>query len=225
MEPKAPIWSHGRVTRDLVVLLRDLDGGGSLEEPEVEDTAEGVVLEVLVFAVSVVDFDVHAVGVEQEDAVSAGLALFDVDGVRSVKIRSRRHRGVVVPHCAGVVRSVEAEGIEVLAEAVEIRVIGKLGAQAEVLRLKDECGGRCVKDNLTGIGAADGEEEGVQVVVEVKMRGVSRAVGVRWPREDGLGDLIDLVLRVLDLDVEAGVWRGDSSQHRLRFALLTASVS
>lgn len=54
---------------------------------------------------------------------------------------------VLVPDGAGVVRGVEAERVRVLAEAVQIRVVGEVGPETNVLGFKDQgCSGGVEED-------------------------------------------------------------------------------
>ncbi|KAF5121944.1 hypothetical protein E5D57_012416 [Metarhizium anisopliae] len=196
---------HGRAARNLGVLLDD--GGGRLagKEPKVEHAAERVVLEVLAAVAGLVNDHVHAVGVEEEDAVRPAVPVLKVDGVRAVQVGARGDAvAVLVPERADVARPVEAEGVRVLAEPVEVRVLRQPGAQPHVLRLEDERRRRRVEEHLVRVAAADLEGKGRRRVVEPEpvCRCRRRAAG---PREDGLGHLVYLVVLVLDLDVEAVV--------------------
>lgn len=207
MEAQPPVRRHGRAARNLGVLLDD--GGGRLagKEPKVEHAAERVVLEVLAAVAGLVNDHVHAVGVEEEDAVRAAVPVLEVDGMRAVQVGARGDAvAVLVPERADVARRVEPEGVRVLAEPVEVRVLRQLGAQPHVLRLEDERRRRRVEEHLVRVAAADLEGKGRRRVVEPEpvCRCRRRAAG---PREDGLGHLVYLVVLVLDLDVEAVVCR------------------
>jgi hypothetical protein len=61
-----------------------------------------------VLAICVIDLEVHAVGVEQEDTMSAILAaVVEVDRMRAVEVGSRRGAiGVEVPNGASVIGGV-----------------------------------------------------------------------------------------------------------------------
>jgi hypothetical protein len=206
MEAQSPVRLHRRQSDDLRVLLDHLSRAGPGKEVEVEDTTHGVVLEVLARLLGVVDEDIHAVGVEQEDAVRAALALLKVQRVAAVKVRARWDGvAVAVPEGADVVRGIQPEGVGVLAEAEQERVIGKACPQAEVLRFEDErCGGG-VKQDFVRIGAGDGKGEGLLGVIELEVAPACRAAAA-WSGNDRLGDLVDLVVLVLDLDVEPVVY-------------------
>ena len=207
LETKTPVWHHGGETGDLGVLARNLDGAGAGDKVKVENAAEGVVLEVLARLGVLVDYDVHAVRVEEEDAVGAGLAVLIVNGVGAVEVGAGRGAvGIARPQRADVVGGVETEGVPVLAQAVQVGVLGELGAQAEILRLEDQRLGRRVEQNLTGLAARNGEGEGVGLVLELESRLFRVRAVALGARKDGFGDLIDDIVDVLDLDVETVVY-------------------
>jgi hypothetical protein len=87
METKTPVGRHERKGGDLGVLLGDVAGRRTSDEVEVENTANDVVLQELL-AVLLVDEDVHAVGIEEEDTVGAALAVVKVNGVSSIEVLS-----------------------------------------------------------------------------------------------------------------------------------------
>jgi hypothetical protein len=96
----------------LGILFRHLDGGRPGEEVQVEHAADCVVLEILIALGIFINDHIHAVGVEQEDAMAAACAVVKVDGVAAVEV----HRlgdpvGVGVPQGADVICRVEAEGV------------------------------------------------------------------------------------------------------------------
>ena len=207
VKAETPVGHHGRESGDLGVLLSNLNGAGTGHEVEVEDTTESVVLKILLTPTILVDDDVHTVGVEEEDAVAARLAVLVVDGVVAVQVGAiGSGERVLRPHCADVVGCVEPEVVRVLAETVQVGIVGKLGAQTQVLVLEDQRRRRSVEQDLAGLGPSDGEGEGVRLVVELQV-GLSRVragLGART-REDGLGNLVDIVLGILNLDMESVV--------------------
>ena len=94
MQPKAPIRHLRRRAHHLRILPRH---GRRVrltarEEVKVEHPADDIVLQRR-RAVGVVELDVHAVGVEEEDAVCAGWAMLLVDGVRTVEVGAGGHEG------------------------------------------------------------------------------------------------------------------------------------
>lgn len=165
---QTPVGLHGGRTGDGAVLLDGFDGGAAREEVEVEHAAEGVVLEVLGSLGVLVDHDVHAVGVEEEDGMGAGSAVVQVEWVRAVQVGVVGDaEAVLVPEGADVLVRLEVEGVGVLAETVQVGVGGELGAQAQVLRLEDQrgCGG--VEEDF--VGALDAEAEGRCGVFELEV--------------------------------------------------------
>lgn len=200
---QSPVGLHGGGSGDGAVLLDGFDGGLAGEEVEVEDAAEGVVLEVLGALGVLVDHDVHAVRVYEEHAVGARRAVVQVEGVRAVQVGVVGDaEAVLVPERADVLVRLEVEGIRVLAESVQVGVGGQLGAQAQVLRLEDKRGRRGVEQDF--VAALDAEAEGRCRVFELEVRG-GGGRGARGAGEDGFRDLVDLVVFVLDLDVKAVV--------------------
>jgi hypothetical protein len=89
----------------------------------------------------------------------------------------------------------------VLSKTVEIRLIGKPGAELEILRLEDELRRRSVEQHLVPSG--NGEGERILLVIELESRSLARATFVLGTRNDGLGDLVDLFIRVVDHHMEA----------------------
>lgn len=206
VEAETPVRLHRGLADDVRVLLGHLGRAGAGEEVVVHDTAERVVLEELAALLGVVDDDVHAVGVHEEHSVGTGLPLLDVEGVAAVDVGAGGHAKVVeVPERAEVISRVEPEVVRVLAETVQVRVIGEAGPEAHVLRLEDQGRGRGVEKDLLGVGADDGEGEGLLRVLEPDVALIRQAGPLR-SGDDGLRDLVDLVPLVLDLDVEAVLW-------------------
>lgn len=99
--------------------------------------------------------------------MSAVFAVFKVDRVVAVQIGTLRNRvGILRPYRTDVIRRVQSEGIRMLAETVQVRVLGELGPEPEVLRLKDQAGGRSIEQNLSGCSTRDGEGEWLFGIVE-----------------------------------------------------------
>jgi len=103
----------------------------------------------------------------------------------------------------------------VLAQAVEIGVLGQAGPKAQVLRLEHERRRRSIEENLLGVGAADLEGEGRLGVVKLEFVGPGGALA-SWPLEDGFRDLVDLVVLVLNRDVNAVIWTWMSARAFIR---------
>lgn len=66
------------------------------------------------------------------------LPVFNVNGMTPVKvliIGNRRH--ISVPQCSGIVGRAQAEGIRVLAKAIQVRFIREMSPQPQILILND----------------------------------------------------------------------------------------
>jgi hypothetical protein len=76
-------WQAGQKSRNTVVRRRRA-------EVKVHDAAKGVVFEVLPGLPVLVDLDVHPAEIEEEDAVGAIIAVFEVDQVVAVQVCTTR---------------------------------------------------------------------------------------------------------------------------------------
>lgn len=94
-----------------------------------------------------------------------------------------------------------------LAQAVQVGVLWKRGAQSEILRLEDDACSGSIEENLTRRCTGDGKRERMRRIVELDV-GVLRlhALGGRGAREHGLRDLVNLVAEILDLDVNSIIY-------------------
>lgn len=82
--PKSPIRHHGGPADDLRILRRHRRGRRTGEKVQIDDAAERIVLEIGSCAVAA-GAHVHAVAVEEEDAVGALVAaVVEVDGMVSI---------------------------------------------------------------------------------------------------------------------------------------------
>ena len=89
MEAKAPVWLHGGVSDGVCVLRSDLLWSRAREEVEIENATNGVVFEVLTGCGSIIDLDVHSIGVEKKNAMrSVATSVVKVDRVVPVQIGS-----------------------------------------------------------------------------------------------------------------------------------------
>lgn len=137
--------------------------------------------------------------------MAPALPLLEVERVAPVDVGSGRDAVVVVvPERADVVGGVEPEGVGVLAEAVQEWVFREVRPQAEVLGFKDQGRSRGVEEDLLRVGTDDGEGEGLLGVLELEGARVRGGAPLR-SRDDRLGDLVDLVPLVLDLDMQATI--------------------
>ena len=148
--------------------------------------------------------------------MGTALSLLEIEGVSAVEVGVvGQSVAVLVPHCANVVLGLEPQRIRVLAQAVEIGVLGQAGPKAQVLRLEHERRRRSIEENLLGVGAADLEGEGRLGVVKLEFVGPGGALA-SWPLEDGFRDLVDLVVLVLNRDVNAVIWTWMSARAFIR---------
>lgn len=122
---------------DLGVLSGDISWGGTSNEVEVQDTPDDVVLEVL--TTSVVNVDVHSVGVQQKDAVSSVASVVKVNGVRSVKVLALRSAVRISGiDCPRVVGAVEHKLVGVLTETIQVRLLRKMSLEVDILAFEDQ---------------------------------------------------------------------------------------
>lgn len=153
---------------DLGVLRRDISWGRSSNEVEVQDTPDDVVLEVL--TISVVNVDVHTVGVQQEDTVGSVASVVKVDGVRSVEVLALRSTvsisGVDRP-C--VVGAVEQKIVGVFAETIQVRLLREMSLEVHILAFEDQLLTSGVEKNFSGIRTRDGERERIRLEIEFQL--------------------------------------------------------
>lgn len=89
-----------------------------------------------------------------------------------------------------------------LSQAVQARVVWQARAEPHVLILEDDrCRGR-VEEDFAARTPDHREAERVLLVLELELGGIAAASFARGPLEDGLGNLVNLVCGVLDLDVQ-----------------------
>lgn len=186
---------HSRQSNNLGVLSRDILGGRTGHEVKVEDTSDDVVLQD-----TVVNLDIHTIGVQQENSMGTGLTVLKVDGVRSVKVGVvGNSEGITVPQGSGEVGGGELEGLSVLSKSIDVGVLRSLGGKTNVLILEDESSSG-LENLLSGRSTRDRESEGVLLDVEDDV-GVLQSLLSSGTRDSDLGDLVALVLGVGDLDV------------------------
>jgi hypothetical protein len=134
--------------------------------------------------------------------------VLEVNGVVAVQVRPIRHATrITAPHRAGEVIRWEAEGVGMLAETVDVRVLREVGRQAEVLRLKHEgvlAGG---EQHLVVLGADDFEREGRGCVGKLDGRFGGRDSARHSETGEGrFGDLAAVLSRVGDFEVDSCFW-------------------
>jgi hypothetical protein len=204
VQAKAPVGHHNGQASDFSILLADLRRSLTSHEVEINDTTKDVVLEVLLTVLDV-NLDIHAGAGQKEDTMSAALAtVLEVDGVSSVEVcASWNSVRVTVPEGADVVGCVQPKTIRVLSQTVQVRVLRKRSAEAEVLVLEDEGGRGRVEEDFFIRLPGDLEAEWALFPGEVEFRVVGRdAVGL-WTGEDVVGDLVGGQWGIFDLDMEA----------------------
>ena len=112
VEAEAPVRLHGRQTNYLGVLLRHLNRAWTRHEIEIQNPAQGVVLQILTRLCSLVDHHIHAVGVQKEDAMCSGRPVLEIDGVVAVEISTVRNPiGILGPQSTDIVCGVESKRI------------------------------------------------------------------------------------------------------------------
>ena len=88
--------------------------------------------------------------------MGAGGTMLEVDGVVAVQVRLLRNQiRISRPESARVVVRGQAEGVGMLSEAVNVRVGGQVGFDAEISRFENEGMGRSGEENLLGVRAID----------------------------------------------------------------------
>lgn len=159
VETEAPVGHLSGGTNNLSILFGNIDGRWAGEEVKVEDTANDVVFEGAL-ALLIAQFDIHAIRIKEEDAVGAGGAVLEVDGVVSVKVRTNGNTiRITRPHGAGDTMG-ETEWLSVFAETVNVGVGWEGGLETKILRLEDERVGSRIEKHFIGLLADDGEAEG-----------------------------------------------------------------
>lgn len=140
MEPKAPIWHHGRLADNVAVLPSDVDWARAGEDVEIDDPSEHIVFEILPCGIAV-DVEIHTIAVQHEDPMSltGALTLFEVDWVVSVEVSSWRDQvRISRPQCASVISSWASKRVGIFSESVDIRISRKRSAKSDILGLENE---------------------------------------------------------------------------------------
>ena len=112
------------------------------EEVEIEQAPDDVVFEGF-DAGSLVEFDIHAVGIEEEDAMGASSAVIEVNRVVPVEVGvCGDAEGITTPEGPDLslpaVVEVKTEGFRVFAQTVDIGVLGEGGLEPQILLFVDE---------------------------------------------------------------------------------------
>jgi glutathionylspermidine synthase len=95
------------------------------------------------------------------------------------------------------------ERITVLAQSVQVGVVGQISAQTDILLLKDKLCARRVEDDFVVADARDFERKGLFYYLKAESGFRKRSVFVLWPWEDLFLDLKDVEACVIDFNVES----------------------
>lgn len=137
--------------------------GAAGKEVEIKYSANNVVLQR-----SVGKFDIHAIRIQQEHAVSARCTVFEIDGVVPIKIGAiRSTKRIARPQCESGVGGGQVERVGVLPEAVNVSICRQSGLDTKVLRLEDDGMGCRGKENLGSGCTIYREREWRRSVVEL----------------------------------------------------------
>lgn len=200
---KGPVGLHRRQTHNFRVLLSHILGCRASQEIEIQNTSNGVVLQVLASIISLINLDIHAVGVQEEDAVCTIVTtVVHVDRVITIQIRILWDTvGIAAPESARVVLVRQTQRISVLTQAVQVWVLWQPGPQSKVLVLKDQGGFRGIEEHL--VITQDPEREGLSLIVEadVGLALVVVAIGV-GASQDGSRDLVNVLIEIRDQNVK-----------------------
>lgn len=104
------------------------------------------------------------------------------------------------------------------AQAIQARIVRETRTQSHVLIFKHDLSCRCVEENFAALTSDHGERERVLFVLELEGRAIAAACAAIWTFKDRLGNLVDFVGRVLDLDVQALIYVMCQSLHLIRVA-------
>jgi len=92
-----------------------------------------------VLTTSVVNVDVHSVGVQQEDAVSSIASVVKVDRVRSVEVLALRGTVRISSiDCPCVVGGVEHEFVGMFTETIQVRLLRKMSLEVDILAFENQ---------------------------------------------------------------------------------------
>lgn len=170
MESQTPIWLHSRKSSNLRILLHNLCRRLSRKEPKVQHATERIILQILAPIRRLINHDIHTIRIQQKHPMRPAISVLEIKRLRTVQVRTRGETiRVLVPHGANVLCGVESQRVRVLAEAIEIRVLGEFCTQAQVLGFEDERGGGRVEEDFVGVAAADFEGEWGRGVVEFEV--------------------------------------------------------
>jgi len=207
VKAKRPIWHLSRQPSNLCILPRHL-GRVRLtasQKVKVEHAANNVILECGGVLALGANFHIHAIRVEEKDAVRSAMgSMLKVHGVVPVQVRAARNpKRVTRPQRARRVGRFEAEWLRVLAKAIDVGRGRECRLEAEVLRLEDEGMSDRRKEHLACARTRDVEREWRSGVRELNLRRGGAHVWVRQgSRENASGDLVALAgcIRYFEMD-------------------------
>lgn len=131
--------------------------------------------------------------------------MVNIDRVSSIEVAPFRNAvRITVPDCASVIVRWESQRIRVLTQSVQVGFLRQFRAQPDILRLEHEIRGGRVEQNLPSVSTRHFERERVLGVVEFQSW-ATRTIGDLGTREHRLGNLIHLLITVIDLNMEASI--------------------
>ena len=208
METKGPIRHLGRSPDDLRVLPRNLGrvGLATGQKIKVKHATDDVILKRSTGVVTT-NLDIHTRRTKQEDGVRATTigTMFKVHRVAAIQICTLGDAiSIAPPHRARRVNHVQAEGLRVFAETIDVGPTGKRGLDAEELRLEDYGVALGREEHLARARPRDVKRERRGGIRESYLRCVRARRWVRrGARQDGLGDFVARAGRVGYLEVYA----------------------
>ena len=138
METERPVRNFCGCSNNLGVLPSHLSRvrRTSSKEVEIQNTSNDVILQTRPGG-CLVDFDVHSVGVQQEDSVCPRRAVLKVNGVVPVQVTSGRYSVCIArPERARRVRGWEAETVRVFSETIDVCIVRQIRFHTQVLRFE-----------------------------------------------------------------------------------------
>ena len=207
VQAKRPVRNLRRRTHDLGILPCDFSrvGLASSQKIKVQDAPDHVVLQCGRARLCVVDFHVHAVRIEQENAVRARLAMLKVHGMITVEVGVwRDSERIARPEGARELVSREAERVAVLPETVYVGACGQSGFETEVLRFENEWMRRCGEEYFRGRRSGYIKRERGCSVTEANGGSVGRGQGARrrtW--KDRVGYFVPSIICICDFEMYA----------------------
>ena len=160
VKTERPIRDLSGSTHDLSVLSRYLSRvrGASSQEVEIEDTSDHIVLQRR--GIGVIDLDVHAIRIREEDSVRSSGAMLEVNRMVSIKVRPARNEiRVPRPESTRIIVRGQMERVRVLSKTIHVRIGRQARLHAEILRFEDNGVGNCGEKNFFGLRSENSERE------------------------------------------------------------------